>query len=335
MDKAKAAVSNFLSKDGKHDTTVHETVNPSVKNERVIRTQHEDSQTLVDREVHQHHYHTSVQPIHDREVLPEQHSHNMCGVEHRNIKHGDDSHIKERLATEAAQFKNTKTIGDTQHTSSVAPTVKGEHIHHHVHESIQPVVHKETVQPSVVHTTIPIHEVHQNEAKHHTASQLPPVTMSEFRNQGGHLSGREERSDAFSGEPKTVGGTLGGYGASGNTSLTENGNSHSELGRGNQGTTGTNGLTGSGQHSGNTSLTENENSRSGLGRGSQGTTGTNGLTSAHSSNSMTSNGMSGNSNSNFGNSSNTTSSTRKKSSLMDKLNPMKDADKDGKKGIMS
>merc|ERR1712230_298871 len=33
---------------------------------------------------------------------------------------------------------------------------------------IQPVIQKETIQPSVVHTTVPVHEVHQNEAKHHT-----------------------------------------------------------------------------------------------------------------------------------------------------------------------
>jgi hypothetical protein len=45
--------------------------------------------------------------------------------------------------------------------------------------------------------------------------------MDEFRSQGGRLTGREERTDAFIGEPKTVGGTLGGAGASGTTSLTE------------------------------------------------------------------------------------------------------------------
>merc|ERR1712093_273326 len=81
MDKAKAAVGSFLHKDGKHDTTVHETVT-----------------TAVDREVHQDHHHTSVQPIKDREVLPEQHNHQMAGVETRNLKHGNDEHVKERLA---------------------------------------------------------------------------------------------------------------------------------------------------------------------------------------------------------------------------------------------
>ncbi|KAI9646863.1 hypothetical protein NHQ30_004863 [Ciborinia camelliae] len=221
MDRAKAAVSDFLSKNGKHETTVHEIINPAVKNENVTKTRHEDATTAIDREVHQDHHHTSVQPIHDREVLPEQHSHQLGAVEHRNIQHGDDSHVKERLAAEQAQFKNTRTVGETQHTASQGATVAGEHIHHHVHETIQPVIQKETVQPSVVHTTIPVHEVHQNEAKHHTATALPAVSMDEFRKQGGSLGGREERTDAFGGEPKSVGGTLGGAGARGTTSLTE------------------------------------------------------------------------------------------------------------------
>merc|ERR1712098_340037 len=105
MDKAKAAVGSFLHKDGKHDTTVHETVNPAVTQENVTRTQHENVTTAVDREVHQDHHHTSVQPIKDREVLPEQHNHQMAGVETRNLKHGNDEHVKERLAAEQAQFK--------------------------------------------------------------------------------------------------------------------------------------------------------------------------------------------------------------------------------------
>ncbi|KAB8298260.1 hypothetical protein EYC80_001993 [Monilinia laxa] len=221
MDRAKAAVSEFLSKDGKHDTTVHETVNPAVQHEEIIKTRHEDAVTAIDREVHQEHHHTSVQPILDREVLPEQHSHQLGAVEHRNIKHGNDAQVKERLAAEQAQFKNTRSVAETQHTAAQGATVAGEHVHHHVHETIQPVIEKETVQPSVVHTTIPVHEVHQNEAKHHTATALPAVSMSEFRQQGGSIGGREERTDAFAGEPKSVGGVLGGAGARGTTSLTE------------------------------------------------------------------------------------------------------------------
>ena len=37
--------------------------------------------------------------------------------------------------------------------------------------------------------------------------------MEEFKKQGGILKGREERQDAFEGEPRSVGGALGGSGA--------------------------------------------------------------------------------------------------------------------------
>lgn len=71
------------------------------------------------------------------------------------------------------------------------------------------MIQKETIQPSVVHTTVPIHEVHHNEAKHHATSALPAVSLADFKKQGGTLTGREERYDGFEGEPRAVGSTLG------------------------------------------------------------------------------------------------------------------------------
>lgn len=254
-------------------------MNPAVQHEKVTPTRQENVTTAVDREVHQDHHHTSVQPIQDREVLPEQHSHHVAGVEHRKIKHGNDDHVQQRLAAEQAQFKNTREVGSTRHSQGTGSMVAGEHIHHHVHENIQPVINKEIIQPSVVHSTIPVHEVHQNEAKHHNASQLPAVTMDEFKRQGGSLNGREERTDAFGGEPRSVGGTLGGAGAKGTTSLTE-------------------------------SDTTRHGHHSGSHLGATGTSGTGARTTGSHENSNT------------------------KPSLMDKLNPKKDADRDGKAGIM-
>ena len=58
----------------------------------------------------------------------------MAGIEHREHRHGDDSTVTRAVEAERAQFQNTRTEGATQHTSSVAPTVAGEHVHHHVHE---------------------------------------------------------------------------------------------------------------------------------------------------------------------------------------------------------
>lgn len=84
----------------------------------------------------------------------------------------------------------------------------------HIHETIQPVIQKEVIQPEVIHTTVPIHEVHHNKATHHEVTALPPMTMEQFKAKGGSLTGREERYDAFEGVPKNIGsGAVGGFGA--------------------------------------------------------------------------------------------------------------------------
>jgi len=200
MEAAKAHVKKFISRDGHHDTTIDEKVAPAVQHETVKRTQHEQATTAVDREVHQDHYHTSEQPVFDKEVLPEQHHQNILSTEERAFEHDNPSQVKERLAAEQAKYRDTQTHVEGERTAEAAPVVGGEHVHHHVHETIQPIINKETVEPHVVHTVKPIHEVHHN-AAHHTASALPPVSMDEFKKQGGSLTGRAERHDAFEGCP--------------------------------------------------------------------------------------------------------------------------------------
>ncbi|KAF1930989.1 uncharacterized protein M421DRAFT_57664 [Didymella exigua CBS 183.55] len=214
MDKAKAAITDFMSKSGHHDTTVHEAVAPAVQHEVVKPHVHEEVQTAVDKEVHQDHYHRTVQPVQDREVLPEQHTAKLGAVQHREFDHRDHDTTKRNLIDEQARFKDERHVDATTHSQSAAAAIGGEHVHHHIHETIQPVVQKETIQPNVVHTTVPIHEVHHNKATHHSTTALPAMTMDEFKSKGGALTGREERYDAFEGVPKNIGaGTAGGFGA--------------------------------------------------------------------------------------------------------------------------
>jgi len=298
MDKAKQAVSSFMSKAGHHDTTVHERVAPSVTNETVTPTKHENITTAVDKEVHQDHYHTSVQPVHDREVLPEKHHHNLAAVEHREHHYGNKEDVAQRLQQEAAQFKDKSVRAETTHTQAAAPTVAGEHVHHHVHENIQPVVHKQTIEPHVVHSTVPIHEVHHNAAQHHTTSALPAISMADFKKQGGSLTGREERYDAFEGEPRSIGKAMG--------------SEHHQHG------TGTSGLTGNTVSSG---LGHNNTTDSGLSHNNNNNNNNNNTTSGlgHSARDDGVGGVGG---------------EHKKASLMDKINPKVDANGDGKAGFM-
>ena len=55
------------------------------------------------------------------------------------------------------------------------------------------------------HKSQPIREVHHNEAKHHTATSLPPISLAEFQKQGGSLTGRAARTETFAGEPRAAG----------------------------------------------------------------------------------------------------------------------------------
>lgn len=62
-------------------------------------------------------------------------------------------------------------------------------IHCLVHETIQPVIEKEVIAPSVVHTTVPVHERHHAAPEHHGTSVLPTKTMTDFKSTGQNLTG--------------------------------------------------------------------------------------------------------------------------------------------------
>lgn len=136
--------------------------------------------------------------------------------------------------------------------------------------------------------------------------------MADFKKQGGSLTGREERYDGFEGEPRAVGGALGGS----STGTTGSGLTGS-------GMAGHHGQTNAGPHSSNLGNkmdprvdSDMDGSRNMGARGPAGS----GYGSGH--DSYTTGGT------------DATGRTGKKPGLMDKLNPMKDADGDGKKGFM-
>lgn len=179
----------------------------AVEHEHVQPEQREKEYTAIDRERHQDHYQTKVQPIQDRDVLPEQHHHVKEASEKKVFHHGDNQEAEDRLEEEAEDLgvrEDTREVAPTHTTHSKGETIEAEHVHHHIHENIQPVIEKETIEPHIVHKTKAVHEVHHDEPKHHEATQLPPVTMDEFKKQNGRLDGEAERTDTFVGEPRPV-----------------------------------------------------------------------------------------------------------------------------------
>lgn len=174
--------------------TKEEEVVPAVEHETIKREHETREEAVIDKERHQHHYHTTVQPLEDREVLPTQHDQEQAAPEVYEYDHGDGGDTKGQVDARNAGFQSTSEEGQTYETTTKQETVAGEQVHHHLHETIQPVIEKETVQPSVTHKTIPVKEIHHDESKDHGTTIKPPMSADAFQ---GRLDG-EERTEYMS-----------------------------------------------------------------------------------------------------------------------------------------
>jgi len=121
------------------DTTVDSEVAPAVEHTHVKKQHETREQTFVEKEKHQDHYHTTVQPLKDSEVLPEKHDH-IQETRHRSINR-DDGAEKAKAEADRAGFESTSE--QKQFASKVQePTQEDKHVHHHLHETVQPVIEK-------------------------------------------------------------------------------------------------------------------------------------------------------------------------------------------------
>ena len=125
--------------------TVEKDVQPAVEHETIVKEHEQKEQTVVDKERHQDHYHTTVQPVKDSEVLPEDHRYEETATEVKDFDH-DDGAAKIKDDARKADFENTTEQGKTVKTTTEEPTaVAGETVHHHLHETVQPVIEKGTI----------------------------------------------------------------------------------------------------------------------------------------------------------------------------------------------
>lgn len=207
MQTAKQVVSEFLHHGNKHTVDIEQETKPAIVHERVQEQQHETVTHAVDREIHQDHHQIHVQPIKDKVIEKEQHHHNVAAVEHRTRHHGKDREIATALATEQSKFQDEREILPVETTSSNNMVV-GEHVHHHVHDYVQPVIERERVVPHVVHTTVPIHEHIEHEPYIHKGNVLPVMTMEEFNEKGLSLKGNKKPLEhiEYEGDPLEIDG---------------------------------------------------------------------------------------------------------------------------------
>lgn len=201
MEAAKEAAHRFLHRDRQHDTEVRESFAPAVTKETVVPIKKVEEVVAVDREVHADHYQTRIQPVEDRVKQAEKHEHYVAPVVHREKQLGDHDHVHAKLRQETENLKSTTTVLPTKHEKIEGGVMQAEHVHHHVYERVQPVIEREIIQPTVVHTTVPIHEKIVHEPTIHPPTVQPKITMEEFRRAGGALEGKPEVRDVFPGEP--------------------------------------------------------------------------------------------------------------------------------------
>jgi len=161
------------------DKTVDSEVAPAVEHTHVKKEHETREQTFVEKEKHQDHYHTTIQPLKDSEVLPERHDY-VQETEQRSTNN-DDGTAKATAEADRAGFESTSEQKQSE-SKTEEPTQEKEHVHHHLHETVQPVIEKEVIKPSITHKRVDVKEKIQEPAEYHSVTTNSAVSVDEFKN---------------------------------------------------------------------------------------------------------------------------------------------------------
>jgi len=203
MDKVKS-----MLKPGKDTaTTVESTVAPEVTHEHVRPQEQEihNKEVFQDRDIH-HHQHR-VQPVVDSVVDKTKHVDNVLDTEHvhRNYDLGKEG--QQKLNTMHDGFQDEQTMGDVERSRVEGKTNVGGRTTHHIHETIQPVVERERVQPTTIHTTERVHEHITDRPVIHEQSVEQPISIDQFNKNmtSTHGNSRTTRGEFPEQQPQTIG----------------------------------------------------------------------------------------------------------------------------------
>lgn len=139
INDSNASVPASTSTSEEVDKTVDSEVAPAVEHTHVKKQHETREQTFVEKEKHQDHYHTTIQPLKDSEVLAEKHDH-IQETKERSINN-DDGSAKAKAQADQTGFKSTSEEKQFE-SKTQEPTQEEEHVHHHLHETVQPVIEK-------------------------------------------------------------------------------------------------------------------------------------------------------------------------------------------------
>merc|ERR1711977_144784 len=169
MDNAAAAVSKLFGA----GSTTNDAEQPTSSTPSTTATKSTTQDVDVDVDAD-----TTVEPLKDSEVLPEKHDYEQESKE-KNINR-DDSTAREKAANDTAGYQSS--IDEKKFESSTKePTIVDEHVHHHLHETIQPVIEKEVLDPSVTHKRVDVKENIQEQSKHHGVTTNSAISVDEFQ----------------------------------------------------------------------------------------------------------------------------------------------------------
>lgn len=118
---------NMTTEQHEGGTTVHKSKAPAVQHETVKPMEHQQHATEIDKDIHQDHYHRTVQPVKDKKVMPTKHTYNET-EDSRHYDHRDDTAAKQ-FEQEGAQFRNLREVEGTRRTQESAPARATENIH--------------------------------------------------------------------------------------------------------------------------------------------------------------------------------------------------------------
>jgi len=174
-------IKKVLSPQKAHDTTLSTEIAPEVVHETVLPSERLEVRKDILQEHELHHHQQRVQPVTDQRILETQHKAQTLETEHHHLKNEMAHDDKTRLEGFHTQHRDEQNVADTERTRvDLDPTVR-EKFHHHIHETIQPVIQRETVAPTVVHTKGVVHEHIHDQPIVHDPTIEPAKTLEEFK----------------------------------------------------------------------------------------------------------------------------------------------------------
>ncbi|RDB18314.1 hypothetical protein Hypma_000536 [Hypsizygus marmoreus] len=175
------------------DQTLHEThqLNP-VTHERVRHVEVEEVTRQKEHDRHIHHIQHHTQPVMVFDTRPEQHHdkasvHPVTKIQERHANSAEEKNV---LESQVRQRQDSVEHEPKERVVVDKGTKVHENIQHHIHHVVQPIIEKESIDRSRIHTVIPIHQVSHEIPVIREPRILAPVSIDGFvETQAGTMSG--------------------------------------------------------------------------------------------------------------------------------------------------